>query len=65
MQLKDLARLIEPVDSFAAGSIGRIVGRCIDERSYILEFSRHSRVEVAASMVEAAESDAEAMPIIN
>lgn len=65
MQLRDLARLTEPVDCFAAGSIGRIVGRCIDERSYILEFSFHSRVEVAACQVEAAETDTEPRPIIN
>lgn len=59
MQLRDLARLVQPVDSFAAGSVGRIVGRCFDQRSYILEFSSHSRVEVPGWMVEAAGPDTE------
>lgn len=65
MQLLDYARLTEPVESFAAGSIGRIVGRCIDQRSYIVEFSYHSRVEVTAGQVEFANPDAIETPVFN
>lgn len=54
MQLMDLARLTAPVDRYAAGSIGRIVGRRLDQTSFIVEFAPHSRVEVAAWQVEAA-----------
>jgi hypothetical protein len=64
MQLRDFARLVEPVERFAAGSIGRVVGRRIDQSSYILEFSSHDRVEVPARMVEAAGQE-DRSPVLN
>lgn len=60
MQLRDFARLTQPVDMFPAGSIGRIVGRCIDQSAYIVEFSHHARIEVTAEQVEAARDAEEA-----
>lgn len=60
MQLRDYARLTQSVDMFPAGSIGRIVGRCIDQSAYIVEFSHHARIEVTAEKVEAARDAEEA-----
>lgn len=55
MQLRDLARLKEPIESFGVGSIGRIVGRCIDDSSYVLQVSPHRMLIVDACQVEAME----------
>lgn len=65
MQLRDFARLTAPVDRYAAGSIGRIVGRRLDQTSFIIEFTPYSRVEVAAWQVEATTDEEVVAPVAN